>query len=129
MIAAYEIIRSPINATSENLLRQAEALLESGDKRRASGKAWDAFAHSLRIVADERGWERAETGTHAEVGDLINAANRLADESNDPDETQDIYIIAVSSYVNSMEGWQDETSVKRGIDNARKAITRLESAI
>ena len=129
MIAAYETIRSAINPTSESMLRQADALLESGDKRRASGKAWDAFAHSMRTVMDRRGWARAKAGTHAEVGDMINAASRLADESDAPDEIQDIYIIVVSSYVNSLEGWQDETSVKLGIDNARKAITRLEMAI
>ena len=126
MVAAYETVRSAINPTCESMLRQADALLESGDKRRASGKAWEAFAHSMRTVMDRRGWARAKAGTHAEVGDMINAASRLAEESDAPDEIHDIYIIVVSSYVNSLEGWQDETSVKLGIDNARKAITRLE---
>ena len=123
MIATTEI---RMNATSAGLLRQAEDLLRAGDKRRASGKAWEAVAHCLRTVADERGWERAATGTHDEVGDLIEAASRLADESDDPDEIRDLYMSVGASYIDSLENWYTEDIVRVGIADAESLITLLE---
>ena len=123
MIATTEI---RINAASAGLLEQAEDLLRAGDKRRASGKAWEAVAHCLRTVADERGWNRAATGTHDEVGDLIEAASRLADESDDPDEIRDLYMSVGASYIDSLEDWYTEDIVRVGIADAGSLITLLE---
>ena len=123
MIATTEI---RMNATSAGLLRQAEDSLRAGDKRRASGKAWEAVAHCLRTVADERGWERAATGTHDEVGDLIEAASRLADESDAPDEIRDLYMSVGASYIDSLENWYTEDIVRVGIADAGSLITLLE---
>ena len=123
MIATTEI---RMNAASAGLLEQAEDLLRAGDKRRASGKAWEAVAHCLRTVADERGWERAATGTHDEVGDLIEAASRLADESDDPDEIRDLYMVAGSMYVDSQEGWHTAFTVEIGIRGAKKLTAILQ---
>ena len=123
MIATTEI---RMNATSAGLLRQAEDWLRAGDKRRASGKAWEAVAHCLRTVADARGWKRAATGTHNEVGDLIEAASRLADESDDPDEIRDLYMSVGASYINSLENWYTEDIIRVGIDDAGSLITLLE---
>ena len=123
MVATTEI---RMNATSAGLLRQAEDWLRAGDKRRASGKAWEAVAHCLRTVADARGWKRAATGTHNEVGDLIEAASRLADESDDPDEIRDLYMSVGASYINSLENWHTEDIVRVGIADAESLITLLE---
>ena len=123
MVATTEI---RMNATSAGLLRQAEDLLRAGDKRRASGKAWEAVAHCLRTVADARGWERAATGTHDEVGDLLDAASRLADESDNPDEIRDLYMVTGSMYVNSLEDWHTAFMVEIGIRNAKELIAILE---
>ena len=123
MVATTEI---RMNATSAGLLRQAEDLLRAGDKRRASGKAWEAVGHCLRTVADARGWKRAATGTHDEVGDLLDAASRLADESDDPDEIRDLYMVAGSMYVNSLEDWHTAFTVEIGIRNAKELIAILE---
>ena len=123
MVATTEI---RMNATSAGLLRQAEGLLRAGDKRRASGKAWEAVAHCLRTVSDARGWTRAATGTHDEVGDLLDAASRLADESDDPDEIRDLYMVAGSMYVNSLEDWHTAFTVEIGIRNAKELMTILE---
>ena len=123
MIATTEI---RMNATSAGLLEQAEDLLRAGDKRRASGKAWEAVAHCLRTVADERGWKRAATGTHDEVGDLLDAASRLADESDDPDEIRDLYMVAGASYIDSLENWHTVSMVEIGIRDAKKLITILQ---
>ena len=123
MIATTEI---RMNATSAGLLRQAEDLLRVGDKRLASGKAWEAVAHCLRTVTDERGWKRAANGTHDEVGDLLDAASRLADESDAPDEIRDLYMVAGSMYVDSQEGWHTAFTVEIGIRDAKELITILE---
>ena len=123
MVATIEI---RMNATSAGLLRQAEDWLRAGDKRRASGKAWAAVAHCLRTVADARGWKRAATGTHDEVGDLLDAASRLADESDDPDEIRDLYMVTGSMYVNSLEDWHTAFMVEIGIRNAKELIAILE---
>ena len=123
MIATTEI---RMNATSAGLLRQAEGLLRAGDKRRASGKAWEAVAHCLRTVADARGGKRAATGTHNEVGDLIEAASRLADESDDPDEIRDLYMSVGASYINSLENWYTEDIIRVGIADAGSLITLIE---
>ena len=123
MIATTEIL---MNAASAGLLRQAEDSLRAGDKRRASGKAWEAVAHCLRTVADERGWNHAATGTHDEVGDLLDAASRLADESDDPDEIRDLYMSVGASYIDSLENWYTEDIVRVGIADAGSLITLLE---
>ena len=123
MVATTEI---RMNATSAGLLEHAEDLLRAGDKRRASGKAWEAVAHCLRTVADARGWKRAATGTHDEVGDLLDAASRLADESDDPDKIRDLYMVAGSMYVNSLEDWHTAFMVEIGIRSAKDLMTILE---
>ncbi len=107
-------------------LRDARDLLRAGDARGASGKAWEAVARNLRAVSDERGWHRAATGTHEEAGDLIRAASRLAKESDNPKEIRDLCIRAAALYVNSLEDWHDEATVRMGIDGAGELIAFLE---
>ena len=123
MIATTE---TRMNAASAALLAQAEALFRAGDLRRASGKAWEAVAHCLRTVSDKRGWKRAGTGTHDEVGDLLESASRLANESDDPEEIRDLYMVAGSMYVNSLEDRHTAFMVEIGIRRARELTTLLE---
>ena len=115
-----------MNATSAALLEQAESLFRAGDLRHASGKAWEAVAHRLRSISDNRGWKRAGTGTHDEVGDLLEAANRLANESDIPEEIRDLYMVAGSMYVNSLEDWHTAFMVEIGMRRAEELITLLE---
>ena len=113
-------------AESADALRDARDLLRAGDARRASGKAWEAVAHNLRTIGDERGWQRAATGTHEEAGDLIRAASRLAKESDNPKEIRDLCIRASALYVNALENWHDAATVRMGIDGAGELIAFLE---
>ena len=126
MIAATENRPGVADADSAASLRAAYALLRAGDKRRASGEAWDAVARRLRIIADERGWRRAAAGTHEEAGDLIRAASRLAKESENPKEIRDLCMRASMLYVNSQEDWHDEATVRMGVDGAGELIAFLE---
>ena len=113
-------------AESAAALRDARDALRAGDARRASGKAWEAVARNLRAVSDERGWQRAATGTHEEAGDLIRAASRLAKESDNPKEIRDLCIRAAALYVNAKEDWHDGATVRMGVDAAGELIAFLE---
>ena len=60
------------------------------------------------------------------MGDLLDAASRLADESDDPDEIRDLYMSVGASYINSLENWHTEDIVRVGIADAESLITLLE---
>ena len=123
MIATTEI---RINATSAGLLRQAEDLLRAGDKRRASGKAWEAVEHILYEIMREREWDRSEVGDHDEMGYLLRFAGLLSKEADDPGEFHLLLANAGSTYVNSHEDWHTTFMVRVGIDTAKELITQLE---
>ena len=125
MKAISETVQSAETAAA---LREAVAMLRVGDMRRASGKAWQAVAGNLRAIADERGWQRAETGTHNEVGDLIKIGGFLAKETDDRDKVDGMMGSAAMLYVYSQEDhYEDsELSLQVGIDEAREFVTILE---
>ena len=123
MISTTEI---RMNATSAGLLRQAEDLLRAGDKRRASGKAWDAVEHILYEIMREREWDRSEVGDHDEMGYLFRFGSLLSKEADDRGRFLTLLAGAGSNYVNFHEDWDDEFSVRVGIDTAKELITQLE---
>ena len=123
MIATIEI---RMNATSAGLLRQAEDLLRAGDKRRASGKAWEAVEHILYEIMREREWDRSEVGDHDEMGYLFRFGNILSKEADDRGEFHLLLASSGSNYVNFHEDWHDEFTVRVGIDDAKELITQLE---
>ena len=123
MTTANETIQS---AESAELFLEADILLRAGHPRQASGKAWEATAHCIRTISDSRGWQRAETGTHDEVGSLIHAAGLLAKESDDPERIIGLSMTAGALYINSLEDWYTEITVKGGIGSAKELVARLE---
>ena len=123
MIATIEI---RMNATSAGLLRQAEDSLRAGDKRRASGKAWEAVEHILYEIMREREWDRSEAGDRDEMGYLFRFGNILSKEADDRGEFLLLLANAGSDYVNSHEDWHTAFMVRVGIDTAKELITQLE---
>ena len=123
MIATTEI---RMNATSAGLLEQAEDLLRAGDKRRASGKAWEAVEHILYEIMREREWDRSEVGDHDEMGYLFRFASLLSKEADDPGEFHLLLACAGSNYINFHEDWDDEFSVRVGIDTTKELIAILQ---
>ena len=59
-------------------LAKADTHFVDGDQLQASEKLWDAAAHAMMAVALDRGWP------HTSHWDLKRAAERLAQEHNDP---------------------------------------------
>ena len=123
MVATTEI---RMNAASAGMLRQSEGLLRAGDKRRASGKAWEAVEHTLYEIMREREWDRSEVGDHDEMGYLFRFANILSKEADDRGEFLTLLACAGSNYINFHEDWDDEFSVRVGIDTAKELIAILE---
>ena len=69
----------PHKEHSVRLMRQAKEELAAEDHLQAAEKAWGAFSHALKALADERHWEYND---HVQVRPIVNA---LAAESNDPE--------------------------------------------
>ena len=78
---------------SERLITHAEIELAKGDRLRASEKAWDAVAHRIKVIADERGWEYT---THRQVYGIV---ERLADELEN-EELRTLFSAATSLHRN-----------------------------
>ena len=92
---------------SAMLLRHAKEELEKGDHLQAAEKAWGAFVHGVKAVANERHWEYLD---HSQLNAIIRALvdesgeSRLVNESrlaqqlhrnyyNDEDELSDIAVM------------------------------------
>ena len=58
---------------SERLMRHAWRELAQGDRAQASEKMWGAFAHGLKVVANERRWEYMD---HNQVRPIVRALFR-----------------------------------------------------
>ena len=123
MIATTKI---RMNSTSAGLLEQAEDLLRAGDKRRASGKAWEAVEHILYEIMREREWDRSEVGDHDEMGYLFRFGNILSKEADERGEFLTLLANAGADYVNSHEDWHTTFMVRVGIDTAKELIILLE---
>ena len=66
-------------AISRRLIEQAQEELDRGDLIQASEKSWRAVAHSVKTIAQERGWNH---GRHDLLGDVV---SQVADERGRPD--------------------------------------------
>ena len=69
--------RRPHKEHSVRLMAQAKQELAAGDDLQAAEKAWGAFSHALKALADERHWEYND---HGQVRPIVNA---LVAESGD----------------------------------------------
>ena len=94
---------------SATLLRHAKEELEKGDHLQAAEKAWGAFVHGVKAVANERHWEYLD---HSQLNPIIRALvnesgeSRLVNESqiaqslhrnyyNDEHELEDIAVMQI----------------------------------
>ena len=103
---------------SRRLMEHARDQLLVGDRLQASEKAWGAFAHALKVVADERDWEYAD---HRQVNPLVNALMR---ESGD----EELHVEAGIAQFLHTNYYRDEQSVEDialYLDRVDRAINRL----
>lgn len=109
---------------SATLMEQAKEQLGLGDRLQASEKTWGAFAHALKVVADERHWEYSD---HAQVNPIVLA---LVEESEDPELRRDAYIAQHlhTNYYRDAVGIEDiallHTDVASAIDKLQRISRR-----
>ncbi len=107
---------------SRQLLRQAQAEFDSGDRLQASEKAWGAAAHAVKAVAQHRGWQ------HNGHRFLFEAIDKIYRETRDP-ELHDLFGRANSLHMNFYENWQTDYFVQEGIERVGKLVDKLEPLV
>lgn len=108
--------------TSRRMLEQAGRELGAGDVMQASEKGWGAAAHTVKAVAEQRGWR------HERHGDLFSVARRIADELEQP-RIRDLFRYAGALHTNFYEGWLADEDVERGLEEVRELLGLLEGAL
>ena len=105
-------------AISADLFEQANIELEAGDLIQASEKFWSAAAHSLKSIAEDRGWE------HKSHAHFYRTIRNLADET---DDKQLIYLFnaADSLHSNFYENWMQEDEIRHFSTQVSQLIDRL----
>ena len=105
--------------TSRRLLEQAGQEFLAGDVLQASEKSWGAAAHTMKAIAEQRGWQ------HGHHRDLFRIAGRIADELEQP-RIRDLFRYAGALHTNSYEGWLTDEDVERGLEEVRALLSLLE---
>ena len=88
--------RAPHKCHAYQLMDHAEAMLEEGDRLQASEKAWGAYIHQIKALAEEKGWPYRNTRDLPSVESLV---DKLAHEKLGKEEDEVKYRAAV---VNSL---------------------------
>ena len=104
------------------MLEQAGRELDAGDVLQASEKGWGAAAHTVKAIAERRGW------VHERHGHLFGVAGRVADELEQP-RIRDLFRYASALHTNFYEGWLSEEDVERGLEEVRELLGLLEGAL
>ena len=104
------------------MLEQAGRELGAGDVLQASEKGWGAAAHTVKAIAEQRGWR------HERHGDLFRVAGRVADELERP-RIRELFHVASALHTNFCEGWYTEADVDLGLDGVRELLGLLEGAL
>ena len=104
------------------MLEQAGRELAAGDVLQASEKGWGAAAHTVKAIAEQRGWR------HERHGDLFTVARGVADELEQP-RIRELFSLASVLHRNFYEGWYTEADVESGLEGVRELLGLLEEAL
>ena len=105
---------------SQYLIEQAQEELDRGDLIQASEKSWGAVAHSVKAMAQERGWNH---GRHDLLGDVV---AQVAEERGRPDLLT-LFVSASSLHYNFYEHQWDGYQVQVWINDSRTLMGNLAS--
>ncbi|MCY4654101.1 MAG: PaREP1 family protein [Dehalococcoidia bacterium] len=105
---------------SRRFIDQANAEFSRGDYLQASEKAWGAAAHSVKAVAEVRGWQH---GVHR---DLFRCAHLISEETGQP-EIRELFSVANSLHTNFYERWMDPETVEGNIESVKRLLDKLEA--
>ncbi len=104
---------------SRRLLEQAGQEFRAGDVLQASEKGWGAAAHTVKAIAEQRGWR------HERHGDLFKVAGRIAEGSGQP-RIRELFRLASGLHTNFYEGWYTDEDVEQGLEEVREFLGLIE---
>ena len=103
----------------QDFLAKAEEALAQDDLLQASEKGWGAAAHTVKGMAEIKGWLH---NSHREV---YQAVNRLAHEFGDS-EIRVLFASASSLHSNFYENWMPREMVQDSLAEVRRFLDRLQ---
>jgi dihydrofolate reductase len=107
-------------AISRRFLTQAKKELGKGDRLQASEKAWGTLAHSLKAIAQARGWR------HWEHNHVLAIGYQLAREHHWPD-LQLATTYANTLHQNVYENFAGTRVIQGGIDLVETLLPELDA--
>ena len=112
--------RTPHSVHAYQLMDHAEAMLEEGDRLQASEKAYGAYRHQLKALAEEQGWEDNKN-TQPE---LRRRVTELAQKklNKEEDRMQLLMIAPVDLHTNFYKDTRDLDEIRNGIKFTKELI-------
>ena len=105
---------------SRRFLQQAKEELGNGDQLQASEKAWGAFAHALKAIAQSRGWRHQGHNHVIAIGYQIGREHSLSD-------LQLATTYANTLHENFYEHYVGRRVIQDGIDLIEPLLPELEA--
>nr|ACY25452.1 protein of unknown function [uncultured microorganism] len=105
--------------TAHVFLAKARTYLAEGDLLQAAEKGWGAAAHSVKAIAEQRGWR------HGRHGDLFRAINRLTTEADDRSLHKQ-FLVANGLHNNFYDGELPRESVAAGLEEVEQLVRHLQ---
>ena len=106
--------------TSRRFITQAEDELRKGDLTQACEKASDAATHSVKSIAERRGWE------HDSQAALFRAALNISRAAGDP-EIRKLFDVTNSMHQNFYEGWLDAGYIADAMEDVKLLLAKLDA--
>ncbi len=116
--------RTPHSVHAYQLMDHAEAMLEEGDRLQASEKAWGAYIHQIKALAEEIGWPYRNT---RDLHSFENVVAKLAHEKlgKEEDEVLDLAAVVDSLHKNFYRDVQPISQIRRNMGRAKALIDIL----
>ncbi len=105
--------------TGQDFLARAEEALAQDDLLQASEKGWGAAAHTVKGVAESKGW------LHNGHRELYQAVNRLAQEFGDS-EIRALFDSASALHSNFYEDWMPSEMIESSLAQVSRFLERLQ---
>ena len=109
-------------AISRRFILQSRYYLEQGDRLQAGEKAWGAIAHSLKVIAEQRGWRNDSHRQMENIAHQITVEFALLY----PDLGQAISDVFHFGHRNFYENQNSFARMKRTIRSAEESLEALE---
>ena len=108
-------------AIARRFIAQARQYLEQRDRLQAGEKAWGAIAHTLKTIAEQRGWDH---GSHQQIESI---GRQIVVEFQDSELGEDISEVFHNGHRNFYENMRSLDEMRETIGAAEAALASLEA--